>query len=71
MATVPSAPFTAGVARGADSLRRAKDMRARFAGVCGVCREQFAVGAVIVLTVRGWAHAVCPRDWPSTERGSR
>lgn len=40
------------------------DFHARFSGTCARCGESFGVGTVVVKSVRGYRHAVCPRDVP-------
>jgi hypothetical protein len=37
-----------------------RDFRARFAGVCPRCGKAYEVGTVIVRSVRGYVHGVCP-----------
>ena len=58
---------TGGVARGRDSSRFAKDFRSMYPGTCGRCGDDFPVGAVIVIGLRGYQHSVCPQDWPADE----
>ena len=40
------------------------DFHATYAGKCPRCGERWETGTVIVKSVYGYQHAVCPRDLP-------
>lgn len=42
-----------------------RDFHAQWPGICGLCKERYEAGVVIVRTVRGYVHSpLCPRDLP-------
>ena len=44
------------------------DFQAQFSGTCPRCGKGYAVGSVIVRTVRGFQHAVCPSNDEDDEK---
>lgn len=43
------------------------DFRSTFGGWCAKCKETYEPGTVIVKSVYGYIHAVCPKDVPPEE----
>lgn len=65
MASVDAAPFHGSIPRGRDSRMGGRDFHAQWPGICGLCKERYEAGVVIVRTVRGYVHSpLCPRDLP-------